>query len=198
MLVVALLAVVLIFNEGTEGDVPVVVDEQCGLGLRVHDDLVDLGEDVLLGGAAEVALARRFLRPDDVPRGVVPRPVGLVFAPLALLLALDDHEVALDLLLELGGDIGLVDLLRGGLVLDAVEQRVILLLLVERLELVLERLLVVVGLLVALQDAGFFLVGGEDLGQAAVVGLGARSGAVVLVGLEQRQHEEPPHAVRLF
>lgn len=55
-----------------------------------------------------------------------------------------------------------------------------------------------VGLPVALKDAGLLLVGGKDLGEAAVVGLAARSGPMLLVLFEEGQHEMLGHAVWLF
>lgn len=122
----------------------------------------------------------------------------MIFVFLALLLSLDDHQVALDLLLELGCDIRLIYLLSGGLVLYTIEQRIIFLFLVEGFELVLQRLLVVVRLSVALKDAGFLLVSREDLGQAAIVGLVTGSDPMLLVMFKQRQHKMLAHAVWLF
>lgn len=122
----------------------------------------------------------------------------MIFVLFTLLLSLDDHQVALDLLLELGCDIRLIYLLSGGLVLYTIEQWIIFLLLVEGLELVLQRLLVVVRLSVTLKDAGLFLVSREDLGQAAIVGLVSGSDPMLLVMFKQRQHEMLAHAVWLF
>lgn len=55
-----------------------------------------------------------------------------------------------------------------------------------------------VGLPVALKDAGLFFIGREDLGQAAIVGLAAGSYPMLLVMFKQRQHEMLAHAVWLF
>lgn len=173
--------------------------------LRLHDDLVKFGKDIILLGYTflwfllRVACLLWF--ESEMPRSIVPHSINMHDLLSVLLLLLYEDKVSLDLFLKVRDDVNLLKLTTGGtLVLTWDWSRAAFWFLVEWLHFLFEgRLVVGLDCGPALADhIRLFKVRLRYFGQTPIVFLNPRGVSVLLQGLDIGQDKVPGNAIWLF